>query len=80
VTALGVSKDAADRLIETLVARDYLERSVDLADAPRPTVTLTERGRVAAAAARAAVERIDGALAVRVGVEDVARTRAALAP
>src|SRR5580700_9867958 len=54
-------------------------RSPDPADRRRLTVSLTERGALAAQATRSAVERVDAALANRVGAEDIRRTRATLA-
>src|ERR1700761_5078175 len=50
VKELGVSKQAAGQLVDTLVLRGYLERMVDEEDRRRLTVTLTARGRMAAAA------------------------------
>jgi DNA-binding MarR family transcriptional regulator len=76
---LGVSKQAAGQLVDTLVVRGYLDRSPDPADRRRLTVSLTERGALAAQATRSAVERVDAALTNRVGAEDIRRTRATLA-
>ena len=45
VKDLGSSKQAVGQLIDTLVARGYLDRSVDPDDRRRLTVTLTERVR-----------------------------------
>jgi hypothetical protein len=42
------------------------------------TVTLTERGRMAASVVRAAVDQVDSALTSRVGIDHVAHTRATL--
>ncbi|HXQ18999.1 MAG TPA: MarR family transcriptional regulator [Acidimicrobiales bacterium] len=78
IEGLGVSKQAAGQLVETLVVRGYLDRSPDPRDRRRLTVTLTARGRRAAAASRSAVDRIDAALTARVGAGYVAHTRAAL--
>jgi DNA-binding MarR family transcriptional regulator len=75
---LGVSKQAAGQLVDTLVARGYLDRAVDDRDRRRLTVTLTERGRNAAAAIRSAVDRVDARLLEKVGDRSVAHTRAAL--
>ena len=52
VRQLGVSKQAASQLIDTLVLRGYLERAGDPADRRRVTVSATERGRAAATAIR----------------------------
>jgi len=78
VRGLGVSKQAGSQVVDTLVVRGYLERTPDPDDRRRMTVALTERGRVAATASRSAVERVDTALAARVGAEAVASARAAL--
>lgn len=79
VKELGISKQAAGQLVDALVVRGYLDRSVDAADRRRLTVALTERGRAVAAASRAAIERMDAELTRRVGVEYVGHTRATLA-
>ena len=79
IRALGISKQAAGQLVDTLVMRGYLGREPDPDDRRRMTVTLTERGRAAAAASRAAVERVDAELNARVGEERVAHARATLA-
>jgi DNA-binding MarR family transcriptional regulator len=79
ISQLGVSKQAAGALVDTLVTRGYLDRSVDPEDRRRLTVTLTERGLAAADIIRAAVEQVDSELEARVGSEHVAHTRATLA-
>lgn len=78
ITELRVSKQAAGQLVDTLVLRGYLDRSVDADDRRRLTVSLTERGRIAAEAIGAAVEDIDTELLSQVGPEYVAHTRATL--
>ena len=78
IDSLGVSKQSAGQLVDTLALRGYIERDVDPEDRRRLTVTLTARGREAAAISRAAVERIDAALLKKVGREHVAHTRATL--
>jgi DNA-binding MarR family transcriptional regulator len=78
ITHLGLSKQRAGQLVDTLFSRGYLEREYDTADRRRMTVTLTDRGRLAAATGRAAVERVDAALADRVGADAIAVTRATL--
>ena len=67
IRELGVSKQAAGQLVDTLVIRGYLIRTPDPEDRRRMTVTLTERGRLAAEAAHGAVEEVDPALIERVG-------------
>ena len=79
VKELGVSKQAAGQLVDVLVLRGYIERTVDAEDRRKLTVTLTERGRAAAATQAAAREKIDAELLARVGPEDVSRTRRTLA-
>jgi DNA-binding MarR family transcriptional regulator len=76
---LGVSKQAAGALVDTLVTRGYLERAVDAEDRRRLTITLTERGHAAAAVIRSAVEGVDAELVGRVGPDHVARARETLA-
>ncbi len=78
IDALGVSKQAAGQLVDTLVVRGYLDREPDPEDRRRMTVRLTERGTTAAAASRAAVDRVDSALTDQVGPEAVVATRATL--
>jgi DNA-binding MarR family transcriptional regulator len=75
---LGVSKQSAGQLVDALVARGYVERSVDEEDRRRLTVQLTSRGRAVAAIARAAVDRIDKRLHERVGNTHLAHTRSTL--
>ncbi len=76
---LGVTKQAAGQLVDTLVARGYLERAVDSGDRRRLTITLTERGQAAAAVNRAAIDGIEKALIERVGADKVHALREALA-
>jgi len=64
--------------VDTLVLRGYLDRAPDPSDRRRMTVTLTERGQLAADAGRTAVEAVDDELKKRVGPEAVATCRAAL--
>ncbi|HTZ72210.1 MAG TPA: MarR family transcriptional regulator [Acetobacteraceae bacterium] len=78
VRQLGVSKQAAGQLVDTLVLRGYLDRAVDPEDRRRLTITLSERGRAAAAASRDVVDGIEADLAQRVGAQAVAHTRATL--
>jgi DNA-binding MarR family transcriptional regulator len=79
IKGLGVSKQAAGQLVDTLVTRGYLDRSPDPDDRRRLTVTLTERGHAAATVIRSVIERVDADLTGRVGAEHVAQTRATLA-
>jgi DNA-binding MarR family transcriptional regulator len=76
---LRVSKQGAGQLVDTLVNRGYLARTVDEQDRRRLIVTLTDRGRAAAATQAAARERVDAELLAKVGPECVEHTRIALA-
>ena len=76
---LGISKQAAGQLVDTLVLRGYLDRSPDPVDRRRMTISLTERGLAAASAIRAAVDALDAALVARVGREHFAHALATLA-
>jgi DNA-binding MarR family transcriptional regulator len=75
---LAVSKQAASKLIDLLVVRGFLERTVDSIDRRRITLTLTERGHDAAAAVEAATDRVDVALADAVSTSQLAGFRAGL--
>jgi len=79
VRELGVSKQGAGQLIDTLVLRGYLERSIDEDDRRKLNVTLTKRGFAAAAAQARAREKIDDELLARVGPTEVKRLRQSLA-
>jgi DNA-binding MarR family transcriptional regulator len=79
VKELRVSKQSAGQLVDTLVMRGYLERTMDPEDRRKLTVTLTERGRAAAAVQTGAREKIDAALLERVGEKGVEVTRRVLA-
>src|ERR1700733_7130454 len=63
IDGLGISKQRASQLIDTLVLRGYLTREVNADDRRRTTILLTDRGRAAAAEVRAAIERAAGELA-----------------
>ena len=78
IAALGVSKQTAGALVDSLVVRGYLDRAVDPADRRRLVVSLTGRGAAAAACVQSAVAAVDQALETAVGQEQVGCTRAAL--
>jgi len=67
VQELRISKQAAGQLVDTLVTRGYLTREGDPADRRKLVITLTERGRDAAAVQGAARDRIDADLHMRIG-------------
>src|SRR6202012_1136184 len=79
VRELKASKRAAGQLVNILVLRGYLERTPDPDDRRKLTVTLTERGKAPAAVQTAMRQRIDAALATRVGEETVNHGRRMLA-
>jgi DNA-binding MarR family transcriptional regulator len=78
ITGLGVTKQAASQLIDTLVVRGYLTREVDPEDRRRMTISLTERGRGAAQATRSAVDAVDAELATMITPAELAGLRAGL--
>ena len=79
IRELKISKQAAGQLVDALVLRGYLERTMDPNDRRKLTVGLTERGRAAAAVQTEAREAIDAELLTAVGPEAVAQTRRSLA-
>ena len=79
IKELRISKQAAGQLVDTLVTRGYLERSMDKDDRRKLTIALTERGRAAAATQAAAREKVDAELLASVGPDDLNRTRRTLA-
>jgi len=78
IEGLGVSKQTAGQLVDTMVLRGYLVRSPDPADRRRLTITLTERGQAAHETVRAAITGVDAELADRIGAERLAQTKAGL--
>lgn len=76
---LRISKQAAGQLVDALVNRGYLARTVDDQDRRRLVLTLTERGRAAAATQSSAREGVDAILRAKVGPECIEQTRLALA-
>ncbi len=79
IRSLGVSRQAASQLIDTLVLRGYLGREVNRDDRRRMDIELTERGRAAAAVVRAAVKKIDRQLTAMLSPAETAGLRAGLA-
>jgi DNA-binding MarR family transcriptional regulator len=79
VASLGLSKQTASQLIDTLVLRDYLERRNDPVDRRRMEVRLTGRGRTAAIAIQKATDGIEAALAQLVTADELHGLRAGLA-
>ena len=79
VASLGLSKQAASQLIDTLVLREYLERRNDPVDRRRMEVRLTERGRTAAIAIRTAIDAVEAGLAPLISADELHGLRAGLA-
>ncbi|TAM17644.1 MAG: MarR family transcriptional regulator [Rhodanobacter sp.] len=79
IRELRISKQAAGQLVDALVSRGYLQRTVDEHDRRKLTVNLTERGRDAARTQAAAREAVDAELIARVGENDVNAARRVLA-
>jgi DNA-binding MarR family transcriptional regulator len=79
VASLGLSKQAASQLIDTLVLREYLERRIDPDDRRRMGVRLTGRGRTAAIAIHTAIDAIEAELAHLITADELHGLRAGLA-
>jgi DNA-binding MarR family transcriptional regulator len=72
----GISKQAASKLIDTLVIRGYVDRGVDPEDRRKLSLELTERGREAAEVGWEAADRIDRELEAAVGADAIRQVRA----
>ena len=79
IWSLGVSKQTAGTLVDSLVVRGYLDRRVDPEDRRRMVVSLTDHGSNAAAVIRDTVAHIESSLEAAVGADAVAHTRRSLA-
>jgi DNA-binding MarR family transcriptional regulator len=79
IADMGVSKQTASQLVDTLVVRGYVERSVDPADRRRVLLTLTERGGAASDVVYRTVQQIDARLVAVVVAERMAHTKETLA-
>src|ERR1700761_6834118 len=78
IRGLGVTRQAASQLIDTLVVRGYLTREVNPADRRRLNIELTDRGRAAAEAVAAAIGQVDADLATMITPAELAGLRAGL--
>jgi DNA-binding MarR family transcriptional regulator len=78
VRELGVSKQAASQLVDTLVLRGYLVRGTDPDDRRRTTLEVTERGRAAAVAVREGVLAVDAELAAMIPAAELTGMRSGL--
>jgi DNA-binding MarR family transcriptional regulator len=76
---LGVSKQAASRLADDMVALGFLERAADAGDRRRTRLALSARGERVRARARAESEAMEAELHERFGAGDVAALRRLLA-
>jgi DNA-binding MarR family transcriptional regulator len=74
----GISKQAASKLVDALVVRGYVDRSVDPDDRRRMLLSLTERGEAAAKASWSATDRVDRELEHAVGPKAIAQMRETL--
>lgn len=79
ISDMAVSKQRASQLVDTLVVRGYLERSVDPDDRRRMLLTLTPRGAAASDIAYDTLTEIDARLLDAVGAKKMANTKETLA-
>jgi DNA-binding MarR family transcriptional regulator len=78
IRGLGVTRQAASQLIDTLVVRGYLSREVNPADRRRMNIELTDRGRAAAEAIATAIGQVDEELATMITPAELAGLKAGL--
>ena len=78
IDGLGITKQAASQLIDTLVLRGFLERAVNPDDRRRMVITLTERGNAAALVVATAIAAVDAELASRISPTEMDGLRAGL--
>jgi DNA-binding MarR family transcriptional regulator len=76
--ATGVTKQAVTLMVDHLEAGGYVARAADPGDRRAKLVVLTDRGRAAAAASEAIVDRIDAGFAERLGAARLDDLRATL--
>ncbi len=79
ISDMGVSKQTASQLVDTLVLRGYVARSDDPDDRRRVLLTMTERGKAASEIVYRTVEEIDARLVAAVGAERMTHTKETLA-
>ena len=75
---LGISPQGALKIVDEMVAKDYVQRQADPADGRVTRLTLAPRGRKAIAAAKRFHRRFEARLAEQLGARRVADTRAVL--
>ena len=81
-TRMGVSKQAVSKLVDRLVAGDFVERTPNRTDRRRTDLTLTTKGRKAVRVITAAVNATEHAIVTELGAEpfaDLTRMLAQLA-
>jgi len=78
VRELGLTKQAASQLVDTLVLRGYITRSPDPQDRRRMNILLTERGELAARAAREASDKLEAKIAEMLGDDYMMNTKVTL--
>ena len=78
IRGLGVSRQAASQLVDTMVLRGYLIRAVSAGDRRRITIELTDRGRAAATEIAAATRQVDDELAQLLSPGELVGLRAGL--
>lgn len=78
IVRLGVSKQAAGQLVDSLVARGYLDRSVDPGDRRRLVLELTSRGKDAAQVIRGVVDCLEAEMEAAAGADQVRIAREVL--
>lgn len=72
---LGMSAPGALKVVDDMVAKGYVSRTVDADDRRVKRLELTERGRAALGRARAFHEKYEQALVQRLGARQVAAAR-----
>jgi DNA-binding MarR family transcriptional regulator len=78
IRGLGITRQAASQLIDTLVLRGYLRRELNADDRRRVNIALTERGRAAAAVIHAAIEQVEAELVRMLSPDELAGLRSGL--
>jgi len=79
VAAMGVTKQAVSKLLDTLVAAGFVERRGNAGDRRRTDLVLTGRGRRAVALIDGAVAATEARFAAELGAGPLDRLRATLA-
>jgi DNA-binding MarR family transcriptional regulator len=78
ISRIGFSKQRASQLVDTLVVRSYIDRSVDPEDRRRMLLTRTERGDAASEIVFQMCEEVDARLVAIVGAEKMEHTKETL--